>query len=835
MRKNRILFFAVICLSAISTHLVAQAVDHSDVQTRDEKLGLRAPGKLTAIKVFSSTNKNVGEIVGRTDRIQLVVEGQYQTGQTRDLTDKVIYSVAPENVVSLDRSGLVTPLADGRATITATFTSSVEPKISATATISVNHFADPPRVNFPNEVVPLFTKHGCNGGGCHGKSGGQNGFALSLLGFEPQEDYQHLVKEARGRRVFPSAPAESLLLKKAIGAIPHGGGARIKESSDEYRLMKLWVEQGMPYGKESDPKLTGISIFPERAMMPLVASQQLKVTAHYTDGSARDVTRQAQFTANNTELAEATETGVVKTKGKPGMVAVMVRYNGQVDSFLGTVPLGAKVANLPAEKNLVDKFVFRQLKELGLPPSTVCDDSTFIRRVTLDIAGRLPTLQETRAFLESEVPSKREKLVDGLLESDGYANYFTQKWTAILRNKVVQNMDRSGNFLFHQWVRQSLKDNLPYDRFVTKLVTASGDVRRNPAVNWHRHLKNADERAEDTAQVFLGQRIQCAKCHHHPYEKWSQEDYWGFAAFYTNVNQKSQGKIYSRRGKAQARNPKNNQMVAARGLGATDAQIENGADARLALADWMTREGNPFFAKSLVNRYWKHFFGVGIVDPEDDIRGTNPATNPELLEELAQDFINNDFDLKNLIRTICNSTTYQLSSTPNPFNRADIQSFSKFNSRRLPAEVMLDCIDDFLGSESRFSGLPLGMAATEIPDHGGVRNPFLDVFGRPAGSSACECERSGEITMAQCLQLLNSSDMYNKLNSPRVTQLATDKTEFAEKIRNLYLQALSRYPSQDEIEVYSRYIKSAKPGQERAAYQDIVWAIVNTKEFMFNH
>lgn len=802
----------------------------------DGPKGIGDPGQVKSLTLVldsqDASHSNTAKIVGRTNRLQVIVTAGFDSNQTRDWTHQVTYASSPAGVIQVDKSGLVTPLSDGEATVSATSKSG----ISASAKIKVERFANPPLVNFPNEIVPLFTKHGCNGGGCHGKSGGQNGFELSLLGFEPQEDFQHLVKEARGRRVFPASPDQSLLLRKATGVTPHGGGAKLVKNGDEYNLIKLWIEQGLPYGKTEDPVLEKITVSPPRVLMPLDGSQQLKVTAHYSDGAVRDVTRQAQFTANNTELAEATERGIVSTKGKPGIVAVMVRYQGQVNSFLGTVPLGAKIENLPKRQTIVDKFVFDQLKELGLPPSEICDDSTFIRRVTLDIAGRLPTLNETENFLSDAKADKRAKLVDRLLESDGYSSYFAQKWTSILRNKVEQNVSRSGNFLFHQWVKESLRQNMPYDKFVERLITASGNVRRNPAVNWHKHFKTLDERAEDTAQVFLGQRIQCAKCHHHPYEKWSQEDYWGFAAFYSNVRNKSQSQIYSQRGRAQARNPKTNQMVLARGLGSSTEEIENGVDARLALADWLTRPENPYFAKTLVNRYWKHFFGVGIVDPEDDMRGTNPPSNPELLDALAADFIEQKFNLKALVRTICNSATYQLSAVPNQYNQSDIQSFSKFNSRRLPAEVMLDSIDNFLGSTTRFRGLPNGMLATEIPDHGGIRNSFLDVFGRPAGSSACECERSGEITMAQCLQLLNSDEMYNKLSSPRVSELSRDKAlKHEEKISKLYLEAFSRLPKPAEMNAFLNYIQNMKPEQQNIAYQDIMWTIVNTKEFMFNH
>lgn len=783
-----------------------------------------------SVKLVADPDRQQAQIVGPNERLQILTLATIADGKTKDLTRVAKYSVKPAGIVSIDQSGRVTPLGDGIAEIMAQTDLG-----TATTSVEVKDFSSPPALNFANDIVPIFTKFSCNSGGCHGKSGGQNGFALSLLGFEPVEDFQYVVKESRGRRVFPASPEKSLLLQKAIGEVPHGGGARIGRDSYEYRLLKQWVGQGMPFGEASDPVLVNIRVFPAKAKLSLDAEQQLKVIAEYSNGAQKDVTNQAQFTSNNTELATTAESGIVSLKGTAGTVSVMVRFQDQADSFLATVPLGQPITDLPPVATIVDKHVFRNLKELGLPPSLISTDSVFIRRVTLDIAGRLPTLEESNEFLKSTDPDKRKKLIDRLLETEDYANYFAQKWTSILRNKVVNNEPRSGNFLFHDWIRGNLAQNKPYDQWVAELITASGDVRINPAVNWHLKFQKMEDRSEDTAQIFLGQRIQCAKCHHHPYEKWSQEDYWRFAAFYSNVSQKTGRRIYTRLGVAQARNTKDRQMVTAAGLGAEDLGSFKG-DARIELAKWMTSKKNPYFAKMLVNRYWKHFMGVGIVEPEDDMRGTNPPSNPELLADLERQFVESGFDLKDLIRTICNSSTYQLSSLPNEFNRGDQTSFSKFNPRRLPAEVMLDSIDTFLGSESRFRGLPVGTKATRIPDHGMANNSFLDTFGRPAGASACECERSGEITMAQCLQLLNSDDMHSKLGSSFIAEIARDPTmDVKEKIRKLHLSAFSREPRPKEFDAYLTYLNNAEKGTEYQSFQDIMWTIINTKEFLFNH
>lgn len=778
----------------------------------------------------NSDGNPTAELVGPNERLQLLALGTTADGKTIDLTRNATYDVQPEGIVSIDSHGRVQPLADGAVEIVAKTEFG-----SATSRLRVTNFNSPPSLNFQNDIVPIFTKFSCNSGGCHGKSGGQNGFALSLLGFEPGDDYQYVVKESRGRRVFPGSPDQSLLLQKAVGEVPHGGGVRIQKDSYEYRLLRQWIEQGMPFGSESDPTVESISVVPPQAKLGLKTGIQLKVLAHYSNGTLKDVTNQATFAPNNTELAATDETGLVSTKGIAGTVAVMVRFQDRSAAFLARIPLGQKIEKMPAIRTIVDKHVFDNLRELGLPPSDLCSDSVFIRRVTLDIAGRLPTETETVEFLNDSASDKRARLIDRLLDSDDYANYFAQKWTSILRNKVVNNEPRGGNFLFHDWIRQNLAQNRPYDQWVTQLITASGDVRTNPAVNWHLKFQKMEERAEDTAQIFLGQRIQCAKCHHHPFEKWSQEDYWRFAAFYSNLAQKPGRKIYTRPGVAQARSTRDQKMVRAAGLGADPLENFNG-DARIELAKWLTGKQNPYFARMLVNRYWKHFFGVGIVAPEDDMRATNPPSNPALLDALSRDFVDSGFDMKHLIRTLCNSSAYQLSSIPNEFNRNDRQSFSKFNPRRLPAEVMLDSIDSFLGSESRFRGLPVGTRATRIPDHGMANNSFLDTFGRPAGSSACECERSDEVTMAQCLQLLNSDEMHQKLASSYVNEIARNESvKPEEKIRRFYLAAFSREPNEKEYQILLTFLESLDKSEQVQGYQDIMWTIINTKEFLFNH
>jgi hypothetical protein len=786
---------------------------------------------------------------GADVRQQLLVTATLADGARRDFTRQVSYSVAPAGVVAVDKSGLVTPVRDGSATITARS----KDGLTASLSVTVEDFKVSRPVNFPNQIVPIFTKLGCNGGGCHGKASGQNGFKLSLLGFEPAEDYEHLVKEARGRRLFPAAPDRSLLLLKATAALPHGGGKRLEPGADDYKLLARWITQGMPYGHSNDPTVARIEVLPKERTLPFDGEQQLVVLAHYSDGAVEDVTRSALFEPNDKEMAKTDERGLVTVFKQPGDVAVMVRYQARVAVFNATVPLGAPVENLPPAKNFIDELVFKKLKAIGLPPSAVCDDSTFLRRVTLDIAGRLPTPEETQRFLADAGAAKRDAWIDRLLDSPDYAEYFANKWSGLLRNKRTDPKHKRGTYAFHAWIRDSFLENKPYDRFVREILTASGDLGENPPVAWYRQVKDTQMQLEDSAQLFLGQRLQCAQCHHHPFEKWSQHDYYSFAAFFSTVSRKpgsqpGEDVIFAKRTVATATNKKTKQPVKPAGLGAPTLNLPPDDDPRQALAEWMTGPNNPFFARSLVNRYWKHFFSRGLVDPEDDLRETNPPTNPELLDALARDFAAHGYDLKHLVRTICRSQVYQLSAVPNPHNAVDRQNFSRYYPKRLTAEVLLDAINTVTKAENKFDGLPTGTRAVCLPDNSfNAASYFLTVFGRPDMASACECERSGDASLAQSLHLLNAKEIQEKLaaDTGRAASLAADdKRSDEEKLRDLYLLVYSRPPDADELAAARKHLarfvgkssdEQGSPPSPRQAYEDILWALINTKEFLFNH
>ncbi len=771
---------------------------------------------------------------------QLAIDGLSGDPEPRDVTQKSRFASSNERVATVDDSGLITARGDGAAKITVQSCG-----ISSTIAVAVKDFSAGLPVHFANQVVPIFTKLGCNAGGCHGKASGQNGFRLSLLGFEPALDYETLVKEARGRRLFPAAPDASLLLTKATAKVPHGGGKRLDPDSHEYRLIRRWIAIGMPVGKPTDPKVERIAVYPAERVLERGTGQQIVVTATYTDGTTEDVTRWAQYQSNETEIAAVEQGGRVESRRLSGQAAVMARYQGQVAVFRATVPMNTTAAvkyEFPAQ-NAIDAAVLKQWKALGVAPSPLCRDDEFIRRASLDITGTLPTAQEVKSFLADADPAKRAKLVDQLLDRPEYAAHFAIKWADILRNKREGRPDvQSSTFNFHDWIREGLAKNVPYDQFVRGILAASGSSETAPAVQWYRKLRETSAFVDDTAQVFLGMRLQCAKCHHHPFEKWSQHDYYGFAAFFARVGRKPDIKaqrsgrdaevVYTLRS-GTISHPKTGEQMGPTGLGASVVPVAPGEDPRQKLVDWMADAKNPFFARALVNRYWAHFFGRGIVDPPDDMRLTNPPSNPELLEVLADQFQKSGFDLKGLIRAICDSRVYGLASFPNETNAKDRQSFARHYPRRMGAEVLLDAITRVSGVATPFDGLPAGTRAIDLPDES-VGSSFLDAFGRPKRETSCECERVTDASLSQSLMLLNSTEVQTKLSSQgsRAEQLAKDPRPDEQKIDELFWTAFARPANPQETASAVAHLKK-NPASRQTAYEDIIWALINAKEFQF--
>ena len=798
-----------------------------------------ASNPTAAIKTIRFDHSQELSMAGRDARLQLLVTGLTQDGQEIDLSHQVSFAATPVGIVDFDGS-LVVPLADGEVSITATTPDGQ----SAVTQVNVAQMGNEATISFPDRIVPIFTKLGCNGGGCHGKVAGQNGFKLSLLGFGPKEDHEHLASESRGRRISFANPDGSLLLLKAINASPHGGGQRLEKDSYEYRIMRRWISQGMPYGEQETSELTGIEVIPNHRRMAANSSQQLTVVANYSDGSREDITRAAVFESNDPSMASVNDQGLVDLNEVVGDVAVMTRYQGHVGVFRADIPLARpdgqeKPTYTEPSDNLVDQLVWKKLESLSIPTSDLCDDSTFLRRITLDLAGRLPTPKEVEEFQKNQNSQKREAVIERLLASEDYADYFAGKWNSILRNQRKGGGLRFASLAFHHWIRESIYQNKPYDQFVRDIVAASGSVASHPPVVWYQQVPDTNQRIEDAAQLFLGQRIQCARCHHHPYEKWSQADYAQLSAFFTTVSKKStadpaEPSFFSKIGGATARDPSSGKNLTPAGLDSESMQLAPHEDPRQAFAEWMVAPENPFLAKALVNRYWKHFMGRGLVEPEDDLRVTNPPSNPELIDGLAQHFVEYGFDTKSLIRLIVQSKTYQRSSDAKAENIGDKRSYSRYYPKRLQAEVLLDAIDLVTLSPTRFAGMPAGVRAVALPDTG-FDSYFLTVFGRPQSSTACECERSQEANLSQSLHLLNSEEIQSKLSGEngRASQLAKDPRADSEKVDEIYIIALGRHPNEMEHQASISYVSGKE--NKREAYEDLIWSLINSKEFLFNH
>ena len=780
---------------------------------------------------------------------QVLVTWEKADGTIEDVTSTASYALGvagdggAEKVLEI-RQGKVIPRGNGTAWLAAAVQDPVSHRtLAASAKVSVRGFGTDRRINFANDVIPILTKAGCNAGGCHGKASGQNGFRLSLLGFDPEFDFDALVKQGRGRRVFPGAPDRSLLLQKATGQVIHGGGQRLDPSSDAYRLIRRWIVQGMPRGTTNDPRVVQVEVFPRERLLASQARQQLRVVAHYSDQTTQDVTSQAEYKSQQPDILQVDALGAVATLGRTGEGAVMVRYLGQVDVARVTVPFQRSV---PPEafahfqpRNFIDQLVLEKWNRLGIAPSPVCSDTEFLRRAFLDAIGALPTSEEVQHFLSDPSPDKRSQWIGRILERNEYADYWANLWGDLLRNKRRYGDGyKRGTSAFAAWLRGAFAQNMPYDQFVRAILTAQGNVSDTPPVVWYREVRNPIHQVNDTSQLFLGIRISCANCHNHPYEKWTQNDYWGFAAFYSRLGNK-QGEVANEnaifvRKEGETHHPRTGKRMKPKGLGGPEYDYVRGEDPRQKLVDWMTAADNPYFAKAIVNRLWAHFMGVGLVEAVDDMRATNPPSNPPLLDALARSFIEQKYDLKRLVKTIMQAQAYQLSSLPTDSNRTDRQNYARYTTRRLSAETLLDAIDGVTGSPEKFSGFPLGTRAAELPDES-VGSYFLDVFGRSQRETACECERSYAPNLAQILHLMNSPEVQAKISSEKGWLSRTLKAERgnSEIIDELYLRAFSRPPRAEELKEASTLVAASQ--DRKAALEDMEWTLLNTKEFLFNH
>jgi hypothetical protein len=709
--------------------------------------------------------------------------------------------------------------------------------------------ATSPAPSFMRDVLPVLSKAGCNAGACHAKPDGQNGFKLTVFSFDPKADYRNVTQDARGRRIFPSAPEESLLLLKATDTIPHEGGERFTKDSDAYRTIEQWIRSGMAFRAEGEPTLQRLAVEPATHLYHKGDTQQLRVQAHYSDGSTRDVTALAGFSSNDKEIARVTDDGALTIGKMSGQGVIVARFMGlvgdsQIEVAADHLLPESQYASLPVN-NFIDELVYAQFKRLGLFPSEPCSDAEFLRRASLDTTGALPTAEEARTFLADTAPDKRDKLIDRLLSHPLYADYWANKWADLLR----PNSDRVGiksTYVLDQWLRECFRENMPYDQFVRAIVTTEGNTHRYGPAVIYRDRREPVDATTMFSELFLGVRLDCAKCHHHPNEKWGQDDFYHMAAFFGSIRQKGAGisapisagneTFYFEPSKT-VKHPVTGELMDPRPPDGEGFAVAENQNPRQALADWMTDPKNPFFAKAVANRIWAAFFGKGIVDPVDDFRISNPASNPALLDALGQEVIRQKFNLKELMRTIMRSHLYQISSMPNEFNKTDTRNYSRSYRRRLQAESLADALADITGVPTEYPGMPPGSRAMQAWSFK-IESPTMDAFSRPNSSSDCPCERDIKPSIVQALHLMNSRLLQEKLASTaataRVQRLTDSKLTPEEIVTDLYLACYSRLPNEEEMKIATAAF-TAEGVKRRTAIEDVLWSLLNSAEFVFNH
>jgi len=708
--------------------------------------------------------------------------------------------------------------------------------------LDLNEAADP-RPDFVHDVAPLLSRFGCNGSACHGKAEGMNGFKLSVFGNDPLADHDAITRQSRSRRITPAAPDASLMLRKAAGDVPHAGGVRMKPDSREYSVLRAWIASGATYAAKDRSEITRLHVEPEQKVMGFEQTQPLRVMAEHADGTKADVTWLATFHSNNPVIAEVDESGGVKTGSSIGLAAVMARYAGNIAIFQATLPRpGPQVAGTDEKGfNAIDDLVQANLRRMNLRASGLADDAEFLRRVYLDVAGRLPSADEAREFLGSTSDGKRERLVETLLDLPEYADFWAQKWSDLLRVDRLA-LGAPNAFAYYSWIHEAVAQNRPLDIFARDLLLAEGPLTEQPAGYFLKASKKSGELAATVSQVFLGIRITCAECHQHPYDRWTQGDYHGMRAFFEQVKYKKLGGTTAEdvvealvvEGSPEVKHPRTKQVIHAHALGTAMPEKAPEGDRRVALAAWLTASDNPWFARNLANRFWAHFFGRGLVEPVDDVRATNPPSNPELLDALARKFVESRFDAKEMIRFITASRAYQVASKPNQTNEADAQNFSRALFRRMPAETLLDAVCGVTGVSEKFTGVPEGTRAVQLWDSQ-QQHYFLKLFGRPQRITPCECERATGASIAQALHLMNAPGIQAKLThrGGSIERWAAMQDD-ARMIEDVYLTCLARIPDSAEKNTAREYLTS-HPTKRRQAVEDLVWSLLNSLEFVFNH
>lgn len=812
----------MVCLRILSAALIAMAALSMPAR-------LAAEEPVALLRVYPEAVS----LTDARDHQRMLVLQQHADGSTIDITESAVFSVDVERLVQID-SGVVRPQSDGTGRIRVQAAG-----LTAEVPLQVMNATIVPDLSFRSEVLATLTKAGCNSGKCHGSASGKDGFRLSLFGYDPLGDQYRLTREIPGRRVNPDSPADSLLIRKALGEVNHTGGQCIQEGSEFHQALLTWIGNGAPADAETAAVPTGIRVYPEEAVFAGAGgTQQLLVMATYSDGTDRDVTALSVFLSNNDAAAAVTTEGAVSANGR-GSAFIMARFDQFTEGTAVIVRPGVAYEFPKLEAvNEIDRLVFARWQALHLLPSDLCSDETFLRRVYLDLTGLLPSASERMAFLNDHNPERRSALVDELMRRPDFTDLWVMRWAELLQIRSANGVSPKGLLLYDRWLRERVHAGVTIDQIVRELLPATGGTFENPAAGYFQTETTPQLLAENIAQSFLGTRIQCAQCHNHPFDRWTMDDYYGFAAFFSQVGYKQAPDpreiMVFNAAAGELRHPLDNRVVKPAFLGAGVAQIPAGTDYRAIAAEWLASPANPAFARNLGNVVWSHFFGIGIVDPVDDVRVSNPPSNPALLSYLGERLEQDGYDIRPLIREICLSGTYQLSTERNESNRLDERHFSHGKVRRLRAEVLLDCLNQVTETSEEFRGLPPGSRAIQIPD-GPSPNYFLTTFGRSTRATACSCEVKTSPTLSQALHLLNGESTGGRIESGGVVErLLKQHAEPLDAAAALYERCLCRRPTAAEsAEIRRRF--EAEPAQPERLLTDLFWALLNSNEFIFNH
>jgi hypothetical protein len=788
--------------------------------------------KLAGVEVFpKQINLNT-----LRDYQSLVVQARYTDGVTQDVTEQAKYAIANAKLVK-QQGNVFHPVADGKTEIIITFAGQ-----TLKVPVDIKDATKDRPISFKLDVMPIFMKSGCNTGSCHGAARGKDGFRLSLFGYDPDGDWHRITRQMSGRRISIALPEECMLVEKSLGTVEHTGGELFKAGSPRYDAMIRWLKAGAPKDGAKVAKPISMEILPSRIVLEgKDATQRMTVRAKYSDGTDRDVTALAQFSTNNETSANVDGGGLLtaKRRGEAYVFARFATFTEGAQAII--IPKGVKYTwpNV-TEHNYIDKLVFNKLKKLRIVPSGICSDDVFMRRAYLDIAGIVPTTQEYKRFTDNKDPKKRDKLVDELLGRKEFSEIWVMKWAELLqiRSDNNQRMSYKSTLLYFNWLQDKIANNVPFDKMVQELLGASGGTFTNPATNYYQIETNTLKTAENVAQVFMGMRIQCAQCHNHPFDRWTMDDYYSFSAFFSQVGRKKaedpREQIIYNRGGGDVKHPVGNRVMTPKFLGGAVPNVA-GKDRRQILANWLASKENPYFARNLANIVWGHFYGQGIIEPVDDVRVSNPPSNPELLDELAKKFTEYNYDFKKIVRDICTSRTYQLSTQANATNESDTRNFTKGPIRRVRAEVLLDVISQITDTRNKFKGLPLGARAVQIAD-GNVSTYFLQAFGRASRETVCSCEVKMEPNLSQALHLLNGNTVNSRITQGAVVKKMLDAKKTPQQIiEQLYITALTRKPTSQEMEKLLAEIKTEDAKLMQQNLEDVFWALMNSKEFIFNH